>query len=99
MKYTLRAVILSFLIVLSLSFIASAIVKSALPEATPAIADASEYFLRLENGEIVVYKDGESTDTGIAVGGLRQQDRMLLESGISADTYEDVLKLIEDFNS
>ena len=64
----------------------------------PTVSE-TEFFLKLENGEITVYKNGETIKTGIAVPDLRQQDRLLLEQGISVSSYEDILKLIEDFNS
>ncbi|MBQ8830690.1 MAG: hypothetical protein IJ017_03735 [Oscillospiraceae bacterium] len=101
MKHKFRAAILSVLIILAFSFLIYAVSSENLPSeaAEPVIAKSPEYMLRLENDEIVIYKDGKSTDTGIAVPDLRQQDRALLESGISVDSYEDVLKLIEDFNS
>ena len=101
MKYKFRAAILSVLIILALSFLLYALISDNLPNtpAEPVIAKSSEYFLRLENDEIIIYKDGKSTETGIAVSGLRQQDRILLERGMYVDSYENVLKLIEDFNS
>ena len=101
MSRTLRTIILAVFITFAFSITVAAIVRKITPDvsAEPVIAAASEYFLRLENDEIVVYKNGESINTGIAVPELRQQDRLLLESGMNADTYEEVLKLIEDFSS
>ncbi len=101
MKFKFRAVTLTVLIILSLSLLLYSLVSDNSPNtpAEPVIAKSPEYFLRLENDEIIIYKDGKSTETGIAVSDLRHQDRILLESGIHADSYEDVLKLIEDFNS
>ena len=101
MKHKSRAALLSVLIILSLAFLIYALSSDNLPNetASPVIAKSSEYFLRLENNEIVIYKDGKSTETGIAVSGLREQDRTLLENGLKVDSYENVLKLIEDFSS
>jgi len=67
--------------------------------AGPVSPESHEYFLRLEDNEIVIYKNGSPAYTGIVVSGLRDSDRLLLESGIPADSYEDILKLIEDFSS
>jgi hypothetical protein len=38
-------------------------------------------------------------ETTIDIEGLRAVDRTMLEAGIGADSYEDVLKLLEDFGS
>lgn len=101
MKHSFRAAVLSVLIILSLSFLLYALITVNLSDspAEPVIAKSSDYFLRLEDNEIIIYKDGESTDTGISVPELREKDRHLLEQGVHVDSYENVLKLIEDFNS
>ena len=101
MKHTIRAAILSVLIILSLTLCLlrrSLNTPTELP-AEPVIANSAKFMLRMENDEIVIYKNGTSTNTGIEISGLRKEDRTLLENGIHADSYEEVLKLIEDFAS
>ena len=65
--------------------------------------DASEektvYTLKDSDGVIIIMHDDETIETDIKTDGLRAYDRDLLKEGIVVDDYEDVLKLIEDFNS
>lgn len=78
---------------------ASADTPAALTEAR----SSDKYWLRSHNGHIVVYNnmedDSPMIETTIDVESLRAVDRVLLDSGIGASTYEDVLKLLEDFGS
>ncbi len=64
-------------------------------------AELSGYVLRLEGGELGVYDTGGRMvlSTGISAPELRQSDRKILEKGISAGSYEEILALLEDFNS
>jgi hypothetical protein len=61
------------------------------------------YILREHEGRIAVFTPGfdgaPAIVTDIDVRGLRNYDRRLLKAGIRAETYEDVLKLFEDFGS
>lgn len=74
---------------------------------TPAFFAESQsnddYWLRSYNGHIAVYSnkmdDVPTIETTIDVEGLRAVDKELLDKGIKAETYEDVLKLLEDFGS
>ena len=101
MKGALRSVILLCAAagaILTLTFA----VLTLSPSASAAGTESNEsygYFLKLEDNEIVIYKNGEPSYTGIVVSGLRDSDRALLESGISANSYEEILKLVEDFSS
>ncbi len=69
----------------------------------PAAAEEQPRFLvKSHAGNVAVYNDAGAElaiETDIAVSGLREVDRQMLESGITADTYEEVLGLLEDFNS
>lgn len=80
--------------------------SSAAAEAAPVLVETEEqesYWLRAFNGHIAVFFDGDAEkpaiETTIDVDTLRDYDRQLLENGIEAKTYEDVLKLLEDFGS
>ena len=72
-------------------------------EEVPSAAEeriAGGYILTEYGGGIGVYLDGELVLTAEAdVDGLRTGDRELLRQGIEAASYEEVLGLIEDFNS
>jgi hypothetical protein len=72
--------------------------------AAPAAALVSGgYCLRAYQGHIAVFydgmKDSPAVETAITVSQLRAVDRAKLESGIFVQTYEEVLKLLEDFGS
>ena len=63
----------------------------------------TEYILRNYDGHIGIFY-GEfdkvpAIETDIQVSTLREIDQKLLEDGIRADSYEEILKLLEDFNS
>ena len=63
-------------------------------------SDQTGYMLADDNGLIGVYQGGQLLYvTDIAVKGLRAVDRELLERGIETSSYEDVLKMLEDFGS
>ena len=58
-----------------------------------------KYILSEGEGNIIIrYKD-EIFETDISTSGMRAYDRELLKAGIEAETYEEVLMLLEDFNS
>ncbi len=61
------------------------------------------YWLRSYNGHLAVFNNkadlSPMIETTIDVEGLRSVDRQMLENGIEAKSYEDVLKLLEDFGS
>lgn len=63
----------------------------------------SSYWVRSYNGHIAVYNQKADVspmiETTIAVEGLRGVDKDMLENGIEATSYEEVLKLLEDFGS
>ena len=79
----------------------------AQPAYTIAYAAAEEqagkYVVRAYNGKIALFESGTAStpiiETDIEVSALRAYDRRLLEDGIEVDSYEDVLRLFEDFGS
>jgi hypothetical protein len=77
---------------------------SADETAAPAAALASGgYCVRGYNGHLAVFYDGmrdsPAVETSIEIDQLRAVDRAKLEKGIEVKTYEEVLKLLEDFGS
>lgn len=75
-------------------------------EAASVLAETQEsgsYWLRAYNGHIAVFFDSEdeipAIETTISIDTLRDIDRDKLKKGIEAATYEEVLKLLEDFGS
>ncbi|MBQ3404828.1 MAG: hypothetical protein IJG63_05385 [Oscillospiraceae bacterium] len=63
--------------------------------------DAGGYVLGLCDGELCVFDGGgvPVLHTGVSADELRDSDRLSLERGISAAGYEEILALLEDFNS
>lgn len=64
--------------------------------------ETAAYILKERNGYVAVFSSNDSelvNITSIPVSSLRQTDRMLLQSGITADSRETLLKLLEDLNS
>ena len=65
----------------------------------PAAREA--FTLKVRDGKIAVFMGGDmespAAETDIPVSGLREYDRGLLEEGIEAGSYEEVLALLEDF--
>lgn len=101
MNSSFRPIVLGIFIFLALimaAFTVFTMVSTANAAEFPE-AESTEFFLKLENGEITVSKNGERIKTGISVPELRTSDRIMLEEGIYVSSYEDILKLIEDFNS
>ncbi|UOO37023.1 BofC C-terminal domain-containing protein [Oscillospiraceae bacterium CM] len=74
---------------------------------TPAVqADNQEtgrYVIGAYNGRVAVFFGGDRKapviETTIDISSLRAVDRQKLDQGIDAATYEDVLRLLEDFSS
>lgn len=65
--------------------------------ASPDPADMG-YTLARCGGRIGLYRGDELIyTTDVDVSGLRRVDRELIENGITAETYEDALALLEDF--
>lgn len=110
MNKTLKTVLIYFAVFASALMIVVLAVTAVINSATaviPAAAVGSEgeknYLLRVYNGHIAVFW-GEDTDsavieTTIEVDGLRAVDKDKLTQGIVAHSYEEVLKLLEDFGS
>ena len=101
MKRNFRPVVLSIFLFLALIMSVTTIFTLISTASAAEIPESvsTEFYLKLENGEISVYKNGETIKTGISVPELRDSDRIMLEEGIYVNSYEDILKLIEDFNS
>ena len=58
------------------------------------------YYLRDYNGRIGVYQGEKLLQcTEIPVSSLRNSDQLLIEKGISTDSWDDLLMLLEDFGS
>jgi hypothetical protein len=105
-----KRTILSVAVLASALMIIALVITSAargVPADVPAVLTEARsdngYWLRPYNGHIAVYNhqgdDSPMIETTIDVEGLRAVDRTQLEEGIGANTYEDVLKLLEDFGS
>lgn len=61
-----------------------------------------EYVLRSYEGCICVFESGEDNPvirTDITLEALRETDQALLESGITVDSYEKLIRILEDFDS
>ena len=63
--------------------------------------DTAAYIVGQWDGRVALFtKDFENRpalETDIDIQNLREYDRQLLSAGITVDSYEDVLRLIEDF--
>ena len=74
-------------------------------EDAPGLAGTGErmFIIRAHNGKIALFSDSfaaaPAIETDIDVSLLRAYDRELLENGIEVNTYEDVLRLLEDLES
>jgi tetrahydromethanopterin S-methyltransferase subunit H len=113
MKIRLRALLLCVLLIaagLMLAWAARPAPELPAAEETPEKAAAlaaapreSGYCLRAVNGRVAVFRDDSEiqllAETGIDIALLRAVDREKLEKGICVKTYEEVLQLLEDFNS
>lgn len=67
----------------------------------PVSAAAEGYVLRELGGKLAVYAtSGELLMvTGIPTSSLRETDRLAVEKGITAASWEEIIKLLEDFGS
>jgi hypothetical protein len=104
---TALATITILITVLLLILLAVTIIQAGAADAGKAVltqAPADEpYLLRSYNGHVAVFFDRDDTtpgiETTIVTETLRSVDAEKLQDGIEAATYEDVLKLLEDFGS
>ncbi|NMA24133.1 MAG: hypothetical protein GX936_00540 [Clostridiales bacterium] len=106
LRKTLLAIAVSASALMIIALVITAVLQAASADTPAALTEAGSgdrYWLRSHNGHISVYGNKEDDspiiETTIDVEGLRAVDRILLDSGIGAATYEDVLKLLEDFGS
>ena len=64
---------------------------------------AKTYMLKARAGDVVVYYSDQLSepiiDTGIEVGSLRSVDKNKIYRGIEVESFDEVLRLIEDLNS
>ena len=63
--------------------------------------DEARYIIKSQDGKVALFT-GEFVSspailTDIDITGLREYDRLMLEAGIPVDTYDEVLRLLEDF--
>ncbi len=79
---------------------------SELPQTAVSAAYAEQketYILRLSGNSVAIYLQGHEDNpllvTEISAGSLRESDRELLENGITVSSYDEILRLLEDFNS
>ena len=72
--------------------------KTDIPVSSP---DTAAYVVGQWDGRVALFtKDFENRpalETDIDVQNLREYDRLLLRAGIKVDSYEEVLRLMEDF--
>lgn len=94
----------TFLLLVTLAI--TSVVKVPLTDAPAAVAEAQAetyYWLRVYNGHIAVFYDeaaaAPAVETTIEAESLRSVDREELDRGIRCTSYEDVLRLLEDFGS
>lgn len=110
MNKTLKITVLYVAVLASAFMIVALIITSAvrsLSSDTAAVFSEVQriesYWLRSFNGHIAVYDGKEAAspilETTIDADGLRAVDKEMLNEGIEAKSYEDVLKLLEDFSS
>lgn len=110
MDNALKRTLLYIAVFASAFMIIALVITSAVRGASPVtpamlteVQSDNRYWLRSYNGHIAVYNHKEDAspmiETTIDVEGLRVVDRTMLESGVGANSYEDVLKLLEDFGS
>ena len=77
----------------------SSSVDSALPVENLS-ENSSAYILREVEGSVAVFSGGALwRKTDISAELLRERDRQALQEGIRVESLEELLKLIEDFNS
>lgn len=98
------AVFVSALMIVAL--VITSTVKGATAETTDVLTEnhcRDSFWLKATDGHIAVYQnaadDTPMIETAIDVDMLRAVDKTQLQNGIEAETYEDVLKLLEDFGS
>ena len=65
----------------------------------PENKDTEDYVIKEEDGSVVIEYGREKLETSISTSGLREYDRELLKNGITVFSYDEVLMLLEDFNS
>ncbi|SHI06237.1 BofC C-terminal domain-containing protein [Sporobacter termitidis DSM 10068] len=105
-----RAVLLSIMLLASLLMLAMLVITTTMKSASvvvPVVASENQtdknYILRAYNGHIAVFygaiTDSPAIETTIEVAGLRAVDREKLVAGITVQSYDDVLRLLEDFGS
>ena len=110
LKKTFKAALLAFAVFASALMIVALVITSAVrnalagtPESVQMAKAESGYTLRAFNGHIAVFygdiMNSPAIETTIDVDTLRAVDREKLEAGIVVDSYDEVLKLLEDFGS
>lgn len=104
MKKGLRLTVLSVMAVGAVLCTCAALAAGAEPGGKAPVEAASDtapggYTVALVDGEIIVTSDSSNLKTGISGQWLRQADQTALKNGITVETYDEVLRLLEDFGS
>jgi len=110
LKTSYRAVILAVMLFAAVMMLAALLLTAGLRSVAseiPVIAGEREsdpgYIVRAYNGHIAVFcgdiTDSPAIETTIEIDSLRAVDRDKLLAGIAVTSYDDVLKLLEDFGS
>lgn len=101
MNYKLKAVLLCITFIFALILSASTAIQTLSTVSATELPENSnsKYYIKLENQSLTVYQGEKVLLTNIKIPELREQDRLLLEDGIWVSSYNDILKLIEDFTS
>jgi hypothetical protein len=110
LKKTLKAALLAFVVFASammiVALVITSIVRSAMASVPASVYETraeNGYTLKAYNGHIAVFygdiKDSPAIETAIDVDTLRAVDRDKLDAGIVVESYDEVLKLLEDFGS
>jgi len=72
-------------------------------EITAEVVSESKYILSTSNNKIAVYSGTKNSEpiisTNIDMNNLRNVDKELLRNGITVESMEEILLLLEDFNS
>lgn len=101
MSYKLKAALLCITFIFALILLASTAIQTLSTVSATELPENSnsKYYIKLENQCLTVYQGEKVLLTNIKIPELREQDRLLLEDGIWVSSYNDILKLIEDFTS
>ena len=96
-RFWILAALLALSILAAVTAAALCEVRGPAPAQDPA---PEGYVLTGADGMIGVFRNGELIlRTDVRLDGLRVGDRALVEEGIRSDSYEEILRLLEDFGA